>query len=119
MSKLIFSGLTGGFSLCACAQQGQLRWPARKRERHACFNFFLLLLRRQTGFSASLLAQKRSVLPSRPFQFARGAACPMRDRVSVRFGGGRKGNNGGFARIHFNMKKVDKSDKREYNMAVQ
>jgi len=26
-----FSGLSIGFSLCARAQQGQLRWPARKR----------------------------------------------------------------------------------------
>jgi len=31
-NKLVcFSGLPGGFSLCARAQQGQLRWPARKR----------------------------------------------------------------------------------------
>jgi len=27
----LFFGLSGGFSLCARAQQGQLRWPARKR----------------------------------------------------------------------------------------
>jgi len=26
-----FIGLSGGFSLCACAQQGQLCLPARKR----------------------------------------------------------------------------------------
>jgi len=31
-NKLVcFLGLSGGFSLCARAQQGQLRWPARKR----------------------------------------------------------------------------------------
>jgi len=27
----LFFGLSGGFSLCACAQQGWLRRPARKR----------------------------------------------------------------------------------------
>ena len=35
----LFFGLSGGFSLCACAQQGQLRWPARKRWTALLFQF--------------------------------------------------------------------------------
>jgi len=36
-----FIGLSGGFLLCACAQQDQLRWPARKRGTARLFQLAL------------------------------------------------------------------------------
>jgi len=35
----LFFGLSGGFSLCACAQQGRLCRPARKRGTALLFRF--------------------------------------------------------------------------------
>jgi len=47
----LFFGLSGGFSLCACAQQGQLRWPARKRWRTLLFQFaFVAFTALKRGF---------------------------------------------------------------------
>jgi len=73
----LFFGLSGGFSLCACAQQGQLRWPARKRWSTHLFQFvFSAFTALKTRFSASLLTQKRSVslLVKSQFVFAAFAA---------------------------------------------
>jgi len=46
-----FIGLSGGFSLCACAQQGRLRRPARKRGTALLFQLvFAAFMALKEGF---------------------------------------------------------------------
>jgi len=62
----LFFGLSGGFSLCACAQQGQLRWPARKRGTALLFRFAFAAFTAKNGVSLLLSLTQREKSPRPP-----------------------------------------------------
>jgi len=63
----LFFGLSGGFSLCACAQQGQLRWPARKRGTALLLQPAFAAFTAANGVSLLLsLTQREKILCSFP-----------------------------------------------------